>query len=364
MVGLLPAGCIWPGSNRPQLPTIWSRRILTDVIGSGAVIGDGPLPELGRLHVLPAIFEASGQAFQGLGAGVRLGAIGHAFVDLDVVELVGQLETLDAGGQLGDGFVVAERVQGEGARFVVALRFLVAATEAVLGHRLHAELLLQELGEDQVDLTDASGIQLGGLGQEPAPAFAVGLSGCIALGHAMVDGIAVGVNGSAGGVVVVIIVGFIVVGQLGKIAQVLQAPGLVIARTAEDHVGEIDVELGQVLQVVFALRLFQGLLHELQGANAIALHGVDVLAAFAPVAAIELPGRDVAVMFGIDIGVAFGRGVQEPPVLLVHFDDGFPEFFQLVASAELRRQSTARSMSLPTSNGSSWRSRASLRRPS
>ncbi len=39
-------------------------------------------------------------------------------IDLDPVELVGQLEALDAGGQLGDGFVVAEGVQGEDAGLV------------------------------------------------------------------------------------------------------------------------------------------------------------------------------------------------------------------------------------------------------
>ena len=57
-----------------------------------------------------------------------------------------------------------------------------------------------------------------------------------------------------------------------------------------------------------------GLDHQLQGADAVALDGVDHLAAAAMVPAIELAGHDEALMRDVHVVL---RGVpQQPPVLL------------------------------------------------
>ena len=102
----------------------------------------------------------------------------------------------------------------------------------------------------------------------------------------------------------------------------------------QQHAGEVQVEAGQGGLVVLLGGQWQGLLHQLQGADAVALHGADVAAAAAMVAAIELAGDDVAVMLDLIAGIALGRRFQQPPVALVDVDDGLAEIVDLIDAAQ------------------------------
>ena len=85
----------------------------------------------------------------GLLAETCFAAGGDLLVQLDEVEFVGQLEPLDSRRQAGDRFFFGQRVQGIRAAFVL-LRVVVAAErEGESSHRLHAELLAQEIGQDR-----------------------------------------------------------------------------------------------------------------------------------------------------------------------------------------------------------------------
>ncbi len=66
-----------------------------------------------------------------------------------------------------------------------------------------------------------------------------------------------------------------------------------------------------------------GFEHQLQGADAVALGGVDRIAPAAMLAALELAGHDEAVMR--DVHVLVGRGVQQPPVVRMDFDGLFQQ---------------------------------------
>src|SRR5947209_2419827 len=74
------------------------------------ILADGLPPASRRLDVLAAVLEDLGQGVPGLLAGRALAPPGHPSIDRDPVELVGQLEALDARGQPGDGLVLAQRV--------------------------------------------------------------------------------------------------------------------------------------------------------------------------------------------------------------------------------------------------------------
>src|SRR5262249_52819397 len=112
--------------------------VLAVVVVAGTVLRDGLLPRLRRLDVLPAIRVLLAQVIAGPGAFGALAAPGYSLIDLEPVELVGDGEALDAGGQAGDGLGVFEGMQGEGAGLAIAVVALVAPTE--VRHGLDAEL--------------------------------------------------------------------------------------------------------------------------------------------------------------------------------------------------------------------------------
>src|SRR5581483_11735124 len=82
-------------------------------------------------------------------------------------------------------------------------------------------------------------------------------------------------------------VALIVVGKLAEVCEVLQAPGLVIARV-QQQLAEMEMQLGEGTLVGFGFRQFESLLHQLERADAVALNAVDVAPAAAMVAAGEL----------------------------------------------------------------------------
>ena len=118
-----------------------------EIVLTGAVVVNGPLPGSGRCNVLSAVFENLSQRVDGLFSETAFTAGGNLPVQLDEVEFVGQLEPLDSRGQAGDRFFFGQRVHRVGATFVL-LRVVVAAERhGEMSHRLHTELLAQEIGK-------------------------------------------------------------------------------------------------------------------------------------------------------------------------------------------------------------------------
>src|SRR5207247_78219 len=104
---------------------------------------------LGCSWILPAVFKNLRELVRCLlgHAGLRL--VDDLLKEFDCVELVRQLESLDAAGQLGDRFGVFQCVQRVRAAFVLLFVVRRAKTKAApapmpFGERLDAELLLEE----------------------------------------------------------------------------------------------------------------------------------------------------------------------------------------------------------------------------
>ncbi len=106
-------------------------------------------PQFGGPRVLPAVLVDSGERRQrALGLGF-LSRRGHIAIDVEKVELVGKREPLDAGGQASDRFKVFQRLDGVGTiRLGLCLLFPVEKTPEV-AQRLHAELLVEKVGQRQ-----------------------------------------------------------------------------------------------------------------------------------------------------------------------------------------------------------------------
>ena len=151
---------------------------------------------LGGPVELAAVLEDRRQAVQGLFVLAGFGIVGDRLVDLDRVELVGELEPLDAGGEPGDRFVVLERVERIGAGcFGTALGG--PAAERRSRDRLGAELAEQETGQLQAGRVEQAGVGFDGLGECPPPALAVVLGLFKALGNPVIDRRAVRLDGCA-----------------------------------------------------------------------------------------------------------------------------------------------------------------------
>src|SRR5262249_55518247 len=118
--------------------------LLPPVEVAGTVVGDGRLPVVGGLRILPAILVNLRNVVAGLLALTALPASRDRAVDLDPVELVRNREALDAVGEAGDRLIVLERVQCEGAGFALLGVVVTAAEVAEVGHRLLAELAAEE----------------------------------------------------------------------------------------------------------------------------------------------------------------------------------------------------------------------------
>jgi hypothetical protein len=84
--------------------------LLFEVVMPGAVLFNTAFPKLGGAGILPAVLESLGQGVQGALAVVRFAIVGDLLIDAQIVELLGQFESLDAVSQPGDGFVLGKRV--------------------------------------------------------------------------------------------------------------------------------------------------------------------------------------------------------------------------------------------------------------
>ena len=125
------------------------------------------------------------------------GIVGDRLVDLDRVELVGEREPLDAGGEPGDRLVVLEGVQRVGAGgFGMARRRAVRRTPSRDG--LGTELAEPETGQGGACRVEQAGIGFDGLGECPPPALAVVPGLLEALGDPVIDGRPVGLDGCPG----------------------------------------------------------------------------------------------------------------------------------------------------------------------
>ena len=183
---------------------------------------DAPAPVVRRLLVLPAVLEEVGQPVERLLRQGRL-LVGDVLVNQDAVELVGQLEALDAAGEARDGLVLAERVERPRAALVFLLPIGEAAAEepTVLGQRLRPELRAEEIGEVHLGLAGHLRPDLGGHVQRPAPALAVVLRRLPAFGRVVEDRRAVGIDGRAASAAVAVIIPLLVIRQLVQVAQIL-----------------------------------------------------------------------------------------------------------------------------------------------
>ena len=153
-------------------------------------------PIVGRLGILPPVLEFRRQALKCLSTGFGLRVGGHLLVDLDEIEFVRQLKSLDPGGQPSDGFIFAQGMQRVGAAFILLAVVGPDTTESPAGvaDRLDAKLCAQEVGKLQPRLVGALRIELGGLSEAPAPALAVVLRGRETLGDAIEHWLAVGID--------------------------------------------------------------------------------------------------------------------------------------------------------------------------
>ena len=151
----------------------------------------------GRPVELAAVLEDRRQLRQGLLAVAGPGLVGDLLVDLDRIELVGQRESLDAGGQAGDRLLVAERVQRPDAG-VLGLPILGGTGKAHARQGLRAELAEQEVRELITGQVEQARIRFHGLRQRPPPALTVVRGPGKVLRQRIVDRLAVGVDGRPG----------------------------------------------------------------------------------------------------------------------------------------------------------------------
>ena len=132
---------------------------------------ESPLPGLGRLHILASILVClSHHVARGLGERV-IAALENLLENLDRVEFVRQLQATNTCGQLGNCFVIPQRM--DCVRPAVVLVILATAASPQPGHGLHPKLVMQELGPGIVGFVAQAIVELDGLQQHPAPAFAI-----------------------------------------------------------------------------------------------------------------------------------------------------------------------------------------------
>ena len=128
-LGSLPAGSVGMRVERRPVAQDLIDRLLAVVVVAGAVLLDALVPVLGRAVELLAVGEDLRQRVQRvLRHAGGVGPVAQFLEDLDEVELVGQLEPLDAAGQAGDGLVLLEG--GDGVRPGLVLAGVVVVGRA------------------------------------------------------------------------------------------------------------------------------------------------------------------------------------------------------------------------------------------
>jgi len=289
-------------------------------------------PIVSRLRILAAVLEDARELLQG-GRAIAPRVLGQLLVELDEVELAGQLEAADARGQPGDGLILAQRVQGVRAALVLPgiVDRRAAEVPAILGHGLHAELAVQEVGELHAHGARLVGIDLHGLGQAPPPALAVGLRLLKGPRQAMKHGIAVFVHRCAAGLGVVA-PAWLVVGQDRQVGEVLESPALETSALVEPHAGPGEQKVRRRRTIIVLHGQRHGSDHELQGADPVPLLRVGHLAAAAVRAALEFAADDEPLMRHLQVGL--GRSPQEAPVLLVDRDHGLAQGVDLAGAVQ------------------------------
>ena len=281
---------------------------------------------------MTAVLENPGQRVERSFAVAGLVVVGDLPVDADEVELVGQVEPLDARGQARDGLVVLERVNGVRSAFVF-VAVAAPSVQVVRGHGLDAELVVKERGELREDLVGSSGSESQAFGQQPAPAFPVGLCFVVAGRYPVKDGVSVLVHGGPPRAAVAVAVPVFVVGQRGEVRQVLQSPRFIVPAVSEQDLGGTEVEVGDFRVRGFSPGPGHGVVQELQRAHAVAFEGVHVPAAAAVVAALEFARHDIPIVRGAEVA---HRGLlEEMPVAGVGFYGFFAERVRFVAAVQV-----------------------------
>ena len=161
-----------------------------------------------------------------------LGIVRDRLVDLDRIEFIGELESLDSGGQPSDRLVVLESVERIGAGGIEP-GFSRRRAELMASHGLRAELTEQEVGQRPSSGVEQAGIGFDRLGEGPPPALAVVLGLLKALGHGVIDRRTVERDGGPDRVAVpgsdIVVV---VVGEHIERGQTLKPPGFTASRSA------------------------------------------------------------------------------------------------------------------------------------
>ena len=117
-------------------------RLLLVILLPRSVRFDTLFPVARSLIVLPAIDKNLRKCLEGFLTVVCLWVIRDLLVNLDEIEFVGQSKAFDPSGEIGNGFFLAERLQGGRVDACLA---------PTIRDGLNAELLSQEFGEPVSD---------------------------------------------------------------------------------------------------------------------------------------------------------------------------------------------------------------------
>ena len=224
-------------------------------------------------------------------------------VELDEVLFVRQLESLDAGGQPGDGFVFAERVERPDAgvavgpcRIVFALRGEQNADTRPWSARRTA---VQEIGADHAFLVSPRRVPFDHRLEQPSPALAVVLGGLPTFRHCVEDRIAVGIDRRTLRLAAVA-PAFFVVGQRVEVGERLQPPGLCRLPKSTASANCLSISAGSTLSSAVSAA-FIALRNSCSARTRSRAVACTTLAAAAMLAAVELAGDHEAVMLDVEI---------------------------------------------------------------
>ena len=300
-------------------------------------LGERALPGGGRLHILTTVFIRLSHHVAGALRVLVVAALEDLLEDLERVEFIGQLQPADSRRQLGDGFIIAERVHRE--RSAVILVVVASAAAAQPGHRLHAELIVQKMSPRRVRFIAQPVVSFDPLQQHPAPAFPVGGGGLPRLGDAVKDRLAVRIDGcslavstptpSAKKTTTPELISFFVVGQRRQIGERLHSPRFIPLQRA----GHLQKEPADFRLVGVLNGEGERLLHQLQRPHSVTGGRRDILPAATMRAPLILAGDDEAPL--VDPAVLLGRAAQQPPILFVRLDRRLDQFIELVGPSEI-----------------------------
>ena len=241
-------------------------------------------PEHGcRLWILASILENRDQAAVRVVTSHVLPVALDGLVNLQEVKFIRQLKSLDTRCQLGNGFILLERMQGIRTTLILLTIFVgdgqaeKSRTELSLGNRLHTKLVVTERRKGPLNLSSQLGRLLCRLVQRPSPTFPIGLGIFPAPDRLMEYRLAFLVHR---GSLVVTVTGVAIskIRQLTKVCQVLQSPGFRVTTTVKQRIGELQEELSHFSLVVILFSQGPSLHHQLQGTYMIPLQRVDHLA--------------------------------------------------------------------------------------